>query len=221
MQDVNSAFQASLDRSRRRRSLAERLRTRRRRTRGGTGMLAASVAVLALAAPLALASGGGATAGPLLTDGVRGDAVGEVQRALGVSATGVYDRATRRAVRAFQRAHGLEVDGIVGPVTRGALGLGSAAAPAATAAGTGGATGWAIKPTVGAALQRIAACESGGNPAAVSPDGRYRGKYQFSRATWRQMGGHGDPAKASEAEQDQRAATLYAQSGPVSWPVCG
>ena len=64
-------------------------------------------------------------------------------------------------------------------------------------------------------LQRIAQCESGGNPAAVSPSGEYRGKYQFSRATWRAMGGTGDPAQAPEAEQDQRAAALLAQAPGV------
>ena len=69
-------------------------------------------------------------------------------------------------------------------------------------------------------LARIAQCESGGNPAAVSPDGRYRGKYQFSRATWQSIGGQGDPAAAPESVQDQMAAKLYAQAGPGQWPVC-
>src|SRR5947199_213619 len=68
---------------------------------------------------------------------------------------------------------------------------------------------------------RIAQCESSGNPAAVSADGQYRGKYQFTRATWRAMGGSGDPAQAPEAEQDQRAAALLAQEGTSPWPVCG
>jgi peptidoglycan hydrolase CwlO-like protein len=70
-------------------------------------------------------------------------------------------------------------------------------------------------------LERIAQCESGGNPRAVSASGQYRGKYQFSQATWEGVGGTGDPAAASEAEQDKRAAILYAQSGPAPWPVCG
>lgn len=70
-------------------------------------------------------------------------------------------------------------------------------------------------------LQRIAQCESGGNPAAVSPGGQYRGKYQFDPATWRAVGGSGDPASAPEAEQDRRAAILYSRTGPSSWPVCG
>jgi len=70
-------------------------------------------------------------------------------------------------------------------------------------------------------LQAIAACESGGNPRAISANGTYRGKYQFSVETWQGVGGEGDPAAASEAEQDRRAAMLYARSGPGQWPVCG
>ncbi|MGI9020246.1 MAG: transglycosylase family protein [Solirubrobacterales bacterium] len=70
-------------------------------------------------------------------------------------------------------------------------------------------------------LDTIASCESGGNPAAVSPDGTYRGKYQFDSGTWAAMGGSGDPAAAPEAEQDMRAAMLYSQAGSSPWPVCG
>ncbi len=70
-------------------------------------------------------------------------------------------------------------------------------------------------------LESIAACESGGDPTAVSSDGSYRGKYQFSFETWAAVGGSGDPAAASEAEQDYRAALLYAASGSSPWPVCG
>jgi hypothetical protein len=71
------------------------------------------------------------------------------------------------------------------------------------------------------ALEAIAACESGGDPQAVGGGGTYRGKYQFSRETWASVGGSGDPAAAPEAEQDRRAATLYARTGASSWPVCG
>jgi Transglycosylase-like domain len=72
-----------------------------------------------------------------------------------------------------------------------------------------------------ATLESIAACESGGNPEAVSPEGTYRGKYQFDQGTWESVGGHGDPAAAPEAEQDYRAALLYSESGSSPWPVCG
>ncbi|HKJ36371.1 MAG TPA: transglycosylase family protein [Solirubrobacterales bacterium] len=70
-------------------------------------------------------------------------------------------------------------------------------------------------------LESIAACESGGDPTAVSSSGSYRGKYQFDYGTWAAVGGSGDPAAAPEAEQDYRAALLYSQSGSSPWPVCG
>jgi len=70
-------------------------------------------------------------------------------------------------------------------------------------------------------LDAIASCESGGDPTAVSSDGSYRGKYQFDRGTWAAVGGSGDPAAAPEAEQDYRAALLYARSGSSPWPICG
>jgi hypothetical protein len=70
-------------------------------------------------------------------------------------------------------------------------------------------------------LASIAACESGGNPGAVGGGGTYRGKYQFDQQTWSSVGGSGDPAAAPEAEQDKRAAMLYAQRGASAWPVCG
>jgi hypothetical protein len=70
-------------------------------------------------------------------------------------------------------------------------------------------------------LDSIASCESSGDPAAVSSDGSYRGKYQFDYGTWESVGGSGDPAAAPEAEQDYRAALLYSQSGSSPWPICG
>ncbi len=70
-------------------------------------------------------------------------------------------------------------------------------------------------------LAAIRACESGGDYSAVSSSGTYRGAYQFDQATWEAMGGSGDPAAASPAEQDMRAQMLYEQSGSSPWPVCG
>jgi len=85
------------------------------------------------------------------------------------------------------------------------------AVPAAAPAGT------AASPT----LEAIAACESGGDPGAIGGGGLYRGKYQFDVSTWASVGGTGDPAAAPEAEQDARAAALYAREGAAPWPVCG
>lgn len=78
-----------------------------------------------------------------------------------------------------------------------------------------------LSAPAGGTLERIAACESGGNPSAIGGGGRFRGKYQFTYETWAGVGGSGDPAAASEGEQDRRAAILYARSGPGQWPVCG
>jgi hypothetical protein len=74
---------------------------------------------------------------------------------------------------------------------------------------------------VRAILERIAACESHGNPRAIGGGGAFRGKYQFTYGTWSAVGGRGDPAAASEAEQDRRAAILLRRTGGSAWPVCG
>jgi peptidoglycan hydrolase-like protein with peptidoglycan-binding domain len=136
-----------------------------------------------------------------------GSSVAALQSALGIPADGIYGPQTRKAVRRFQRANGLAVDGIAGPQTLAALGLSARGSSAGGDAAT--------------VLARIAQCESGGDPTAVSPDRRYWGKYQFSRPTWRSVGGRGNPARASEAEQDQRALILYKREGTAPWPVCG
>jgi hypothetical protein len=68
---------------------------------------------------------------------------------------------------------------------------------------------------------RLAVCESGRDPAAVSPGGRYRGAFQFSLPTWRAAGGAGDPVDASYTEQ-KRVTMGWAQAVEPStqWPVC-
>ena len=171
-------------------------------------LLFAVLACTAVAVPSAAAAEtrGTPSKTTVLKKGSRGDAVRALQRRLGITADGVFGRQTRAAVKRFQRANDLVADGIVGPATLAALGLKIVARQQRVSART--------------ALARIARCESGGNPKAVSADGRYRGKYQFSRPTWRAMGGSGDPARASEAEQDLRALRLYRQAGAKPWPAC-
>ncbi len=196
------AFRRSRRASRERRRIAA---TRRRRLFEGRGAaLAATVAMVALSAGAVAQQGGPGSSSS--SDSV----VVAVQKALNVAADGVVGPQTRGAVRRFQREHGLVVDGIIGPRTLRALGL-SAAASATSGAASGAAASM---------LARIASCESGGDPGAVSADGRYRGKYQFSRETWRAMGGRGDPADAPEAVQDAMAARLLAQAGTSPWPSC-
>ena len=173
-----------------------------------------AVAVFSVTAAGALAQD---AATPLAPGAQSTDTVRALQQKLGVGADGVYGPKTRAAVKRFQRAHGLTADGVAGPQTLAALGV-SAAAPKAQDADTSSAAAPSGDPA--ATLQRIAQCESGGNPSAVSTDGTYRGKYQFDRETWRAMGGNGDPAAAPEAEQDRIAAALLAQRGTAPWPVC-
>lgn len=77
-----------------------------------------------------------------------------------------------------------------------------------------------VAAPAGGTLESIAQCESGGNPSTNTGNGFF-GKYQFTQSTWASVGGTGNPAAASEAEQDRRAAALYAQQGSSPWPVCG
>ncbi len=69
-------------------------------------------------------------------------------------------------------------------------------------------------------MWEIALCESGGDPTAISPDGVNRGLLQFDYATWRSVGGEGDPATASREEQFERGLVLYGRRGNSPWPNC-
>jgi hypothetical protein len=166
----------------------------------------------ALADPGASASGGATASTEIVVKrGDRGAAVRRIQQELGITSDGVFGPQTERAVKRFQRRHDLVPDGIVGPLTRSALGLRPFSSRSVRRTSV----------RVPAVLRRIAECESGGNPRAVSPGGQYRGKYQFSRETWRSLGGRGDPADAPEWLQDRLALRLYRQSGAAPWPSCG
>jgi Transglycosylase-like domain/Putative peptidoglycan binding domain len=177
--------------------------------------LALAAAVLACTADVAAADRvvrASAASEIVVKRGDRGDAVRKIQAALGVAADGVFGPVTERAVKRFQRRNGLLVDGIVGPQTRGALGLG----PFSRSGVIRGSRNVAL-PRI---LRRIAECESGGDPTALSRTGRYRGKYQFSMDTWRELGGEGDPARAPEWVQDRLALKLYRRAGTAPWPNC-
>jgi lysozyme family protein len=180
-----------------------RLRVRRRRRRSSWSAVGVLLACLSLSAGPALASSHGAH--------MKRSTIVKVQRALGIKADGIAGPQTRRAIRRFQRRHGLEVDGIAGPQTLAALGINT---------GSGRRTLADASTDADKELAKIAQCESGGDPTVVSADGQYRGKYQFTRATWQALGGKGDPAKAPEAVQDALAAKLYAARGKAPWPSC-
>jgi hypothetical protein len=190
-------------RSRTRRFAVARAAARRRFKHRSTVAL---VAVMALGAGGAAAQGGSGAK----PQSVAGSTVMAAQQALGVTADGIVGPQTRSAVKRFQRSKGLTVDGVIGPQTLAALGVSGSTATRST-----------TTSAPSSALETIAQCESGGDPTAVSSTGQYRGKYQFSRSTWRAMGGTGDPAAAPESVQDELAAKLYAQQGSTPWPVCG
>jgi hypothetical protein len=195
------AYRRSLRAARLRRNAA-RMR-RRRILRSRRSILVATAGVL-FASAGAIAQ---QAAGP--GGGLSADTIAAAQRALGVDDDGVVGPRTRAATKRFQRKNGLSADGVLGRQTLKELGVDAddgAQDHAASAAD--------------AALERIAKCESGGDPTAVSADGQYHGKYQFLLQTWKQMGGDGDPAQASEAEQDRIAAKLLRQAGTTPWPNC-
>jgi hypothetical protein len=197
------------------------LRARRLRMRRGALSLAAIALCIAVAGATAAVGRSGER---WLKRGDRGPAVAKVQRKLHLHADGVFGLKTERAVKRFQRRHGLPADGIVGSATRLALGIRARKASRGRR-GTNQTGGTAPrKPTrrrrLPRILVRIAECESGGDPLSVSRDGRYRGKYQFTRSMWRSLGGKGDPAKAPEWLQDRLALRLYRRSGTTPWPSC-
>ncbi len=79
-----------------------------------------------------------------------------------------------------------------------------------------------------AALEQLRWCESGGNYAAISPGGWYRGAYQFDFSTWDSVASRWmahlvgtDPAAAAPTDQDLLASALYSERGWQPWPNCG
>ena len=100
--------------------------------------------------------------------------------------------------------------------------------PAAASLTSGGAAGGsvgALPVLSGPARSSVLACirrwESAtkGLYRAISPDGMYRGAYQFDFRTWLGVGGSGDPALATPAEQDYRAGLLVGLRGLAPWPT--
>jgi hypothetical protein len=187
---------------------------------------AVAVAVLALFAGSSVAAAKSSS----LSLGSTGSAVKQLQRKLHVQpVSGYFGNETQHAVKRFQRSHGLTADGVAGPATLRKLGIrvsssgyatGGSAPRSGQSTSGGSGSGGGSNVKLPRELKRIAQCESGGNPRAISRSGRYRGKFQFDQATWESAGGHGDPAAASESTQDRIALALYRKRGTAPWPNC-
>jgi len=83
-----------------------------RRTRGLIFIVAMLSLVLCTASPAHAGS---------LKRGAKGPRVAFVQKVLGLHVDRIYGKHTKRAVKRFQRSHGLTADGVVGPATWSAL----------------------------------------------------------------------------------------------------
>lgn len=102
-------------------------------------------------------------------------------------------------------------------------------APAPSGGGGGGGGGGPTPPiddggdglSLYEKLDRIAICESGGNPRAVSADRRFFGAFQFLLSTWHGIGRPGNPIDHSYEYQREAAADLARAAGFDSWPTCG
>ena len=77
-------------------------------------------------------------------------------------------------------------------------------------------------------LRTLRLCESGDDYRAIGGGGRYRGAYQFNRATWDGVAERHypwlagqDPARADTWWQDAMARALWSERGPQPWPTCG
>jgi peptidoglycan hydrolase-like protein with peptidoglycan-binding domain len=180
-------------------------------------LAALAVASLLFVSAPAMAQTGGAESQPAqqtTTAPAKKPTTKQIQKALGIKADGVFGPKTKRAVKTYQRRNGLKVTGRADTATLRSLGL--IGRPQASGLDSVAS----IPADAKAILDQLAQCESGGNIAAESRDGRYFGKYQFSIATWEAMGGTGSPAEAAEATQDALAYKLYQQRGTAPWPSC-
>jgi hypothetical protein len=76
--------------------------------------------------------------------------------------------------------------------------------------------------------EAIKLCESGGNYQAISPNGIYKGAYQFDQRTWDSVASRWapflrgiDPRNVDPAWQDHMFYALYSERGAQPWPTCG
>jgi len=132
--------------------------------------------------------------------------------------------ASQAAARAAAAAAAVAAAGAAGGAAGGAAAR-QAAAQATPTAAAPPESGAVSDPTLPPYLQCVVQVESGGNYAAVSPNGLYMGAFQFSQQTWNlaaQAAGLPGlvgvpPNLASKADQDSVAVALYDLDGHRPW----
>ncbi len=163
---------------------------------------------------------------------------GELAAAIAQQAA-AQQAATAAAVTAAQRsaaAHAASANGSTSSTGTSAT-TGSSAAPSGSTVPTvpsgppagssdgGGGVPTLTDPALNPFLQCVVQAESGGNYAAVSPNGEYMGAFQFSQATWNSAAAAAGlpflvgipPDQASKAAQDTVAVALYSLDGQQPW----
>lgn len=116
-----------------------------------------------------------------------------------------------------------EQAGVADSAAAAALSAAQKAAGKSPATGATSASG--SDPALNPFLRCVVRAESGGNYAAVSPNGLYMGAFQFSQPTWNfaaRAAGLATligvpPNRASKADQDTLAVVLYALDGRQPW----
>jgi hypothetical protein len=73
--------------------------------------------------------------------------------------------------------------------------------------------------TLAKQMYRLRVCESS-NRYHINTHNGYYGAYQFDERTWRGLGFHGYPHKASKATQDAATKKLHNKRGWRPWPSC-
>jgi peptidoglycan hydrolase-like protein with peptidoglycan-binding domain len=210
-------WQLSLGRSRARRRATELqfVPTSSRAKRVSLGALAA----LTVGPTASIASGAGTSEGTpsepatttehviVLSEGAEGRQVQLLQRALGISADGIFGPETQEAVEHFQSSHGLTVDGIVGPQTSAALGGGALTASVASVSPS-------EEGTTHDAVNREAGSESAASGNAVK---RLQSALKLSAD-----GEFGPETEAAVRRlQARHGMTVDGVVGPETWSVLG